>query len=570
MGAGKKKKKEQGGENAVVQKMPAGQKKRHGKRAPLFAAGGIVVLLAGGAIGYHLVQNGEQEVSYREDAVQYGELTVGLQETGSVEVGTTEQLFELDMSAYTESGDGGFSWEQGGANGNIFQGMTAGSSVSSSSRSLVVEEVLITEGQEVSEGDPLYLISQDSIDEIREELTSDMADAQVTLEQTQTQLAMTRLEAQQKYETDTAYGDVLAQAEYDNTIRQLQEAITDIEEQLLEANEELLEQNERLAEYQADLAVEQEILKNAEYVVETTDVISDAYGWITAENAREDAASVIETLEDEIEAAAEAIEETNAEIEDLTAGLTGAQKDLEQGLVDAKAQLSLRTLSYENASERYDVSVGMGEFEAQVAREDYDDAVAKLDEFDAVLGGRTLNSDYNGVITEISLAEGDTVDTGTTLAVLSDYDEVTVTVSLEEANLENISEGDRVNVSIDAWPDEEFSGTVDEIGDAAYDSSTGTTYSDVTVKLSGDTAKLYDGMTAELTFVTKETKNVTYVSNRAVYRENGKSYVRMRDENGAVISVEVVTGFSDGSYVEIIEGLSEGDTVLIESGVSGS
>ena len=224
MGAGKKKKKEQGGENAVVQKMPAGQKKRHGKKAPLFAAGGIVVLLAGGAIGYHLVQNGEQEVSYREDAVQYGELTVGLQETGSVEVGTTEQLFELDMSAYTESGDGGFSWEQGGANGNIFQGMTAGSSVSSSSRSLVVEEVLITEGQEVSEGDPLYLISQDSIDEIREELTSDMADAQVTLEQTQTQLAMTRLEAQQKYETDTAYGDVLAQAEYDNTIRQLQEA----------------------------------------------------------------------------------------------------------------------------------------------------------------------------------------------------------------------------------------------------------------------------------------------------------------------------------------------------------
>ena len=65
-------------------------------------------------------------------------------------------------------------------------------------------------------------------------------------------------------------------------------------------------------------------------------------------------------------------------------------------------------------------------------------------------------------------------------------------------------------------------------------------------------------------------ETVTYVSNRAVYRENGKSYVHMRDENGNVVSVEVVTGFSDGSYVEIIEGLSEGDTVLIESGVSDS
>ena len=147
---------------------------------------------------------------------------------------------------------------------------------------------------------------------------------------------------------------------------------------------------------------------------------------------------------------------------------------------------------------------------------------------------------------------------------------MTVTVSLEEADLENIRENDTVNVSIDAWPDEDFSGTVEEIGDAQYDSSTGTTYSDVTVKLSGDTAKLYDGMTAELTFVTKETETVTYVSNRAVYRENGKSYVRVYDENGDVASLEVVTGFSDGSNVEVIEGLEEGDTVLIESGVSGS
>lgn len=279
---------------------------------------------------------------------------------------------------------------------------------------------------------------------------------------------------------------------------------------------------------------------------------------------------MIETLEEEIETAEDSIEETTAEIEDLTDSLTGAQQSLEQGLIDAQAQLSLRSLGYSNASERYDVSVGMGEYEAQVAQEDYDDAVEKLNEFDAVLGEQTVNSEYNGVVTEISLAEGDTVDTGTALVVLSDYDEVTVTVSLEEADLENVSEGDTVNVSIDAYPDDEFSGTVDEIGDASYDSSSGTAYADVTVKLSGDTSKLYDGMTAELTFITKETETVTYVSNRAVYRENGKSYVHMRDENGNVVSVEVVTGFSDGSYVEIIEGLSEGDTVLIESGVSDS
>ena len=544
------------------------EKRKPGKKkALLFGAGGTALLLGGMAAGYLFVINREEEPVYREETVQYGTLTVGLQETGSVEVGTAEQTFELDMSAYTESGSGSFSWEQPG--GNVLQGMTGGSAASAE-RTLTVEEILVTEGQEVSEGDPLYRLAQDSIEEIREELAADVADAQVTLEQTQTQLAMTRLDAQQEYDTDTAYAEALAQAEYDTSLSQLQEAVTEIEEQITEANEELLELNEQLAEYQADLETEKKILENAEYVLETTDMITDAYGWITAENAREDAEAVTETLEEEIETAQDSITETTEEIAELTDSLTGAKQSLEQGQIDAQAQLSLRTLSYANASERYAVSVGMGEFEAQTAQEDYDDAVEKLNEFDAVLGEQTVNSEYNGVVTEISLAEGDSVDTGSTLIVLSDYDEVTVTVSLEEADLENIRENDTVNVSIDAWPDEDFSGTVEEIGDAQYDSSTGTTYSDVTVKLSGDTAKLYDGMTAELTFVTKETETVTYVSNRAVYRENGKSYVRVYDENGDVASLEVVTGFSDGSNVEVIEGLEEGDTVLIESGVSGS
>ncbi len=532
----------------------------------IFTVGGIILITAGGAMGYFLVTGQEEEISYREETVLYGELTVGMQESGNVEVGTTEQTFELDLSAYTSSSSDTFSW-----NTNLFAGMgNVASSSSSSGRNLTVEEILVTEGQEITEGEPIYRITQESIDSIRSELSSDVSDALVTLEQTQTQLQMTRLEAQQAYETDTAYGTDLAQAEYNKTVSDLQEAVTDIEEEITDVNEELLTLNEQLAEYQADLETEQEVLENAEYVIETTDIVSDAYGWITAENAREDAQEVIDQLEDEIETTTESIEESNIELAELTESLTGAQKDLEQGLIDAQAQLSLRTLKNSNASERYDVSVAMGEFDTQVAQEDYDEASEKLEEFDSVLGEGTLNSQYNGVVTQIELSIGDAVDTGTVLITLNDYDEVTVTVSVEESELENINEGDAVNVSISAYPDEEFTGTVEEIGDSEYDSSTGNTYADVTVKLSGDTAKLYEGMSVEITFITKETETVTYVSNRAVYRQNGKSYVRKKEADGSITEQEVVTGFSDGTYVEIEEGLSEGDTVLIESRVSDS
>ena len=70
-----------------------------------------------------------------------------------------------------------------------------------------------------------------------------------------------------------------------------------------------------------------------------------------------------------------------------------------------------------------------------------------------------------------------------------------------------------------------------------------------------------------MTFITRTTKEVLYISNRAVIRTGGKSYVKIKTEDGTIKTTEVTTGFSDGVNVEILSGLSEGDIVLIESKV---
>lgn len=77
-------------------------------------------------------------------------------------------------------------------------------------------------------------------------------------------------------------------------------------------------------------------------------------------------------------------------------------------------------------------------------------------------------------------------------------------------------------------------------------------------------------MTGDVTFITKESEQVTYISNRAIIRTGTKSYVKVKDDSGKIVKKEVVTGFSDGVNVEIVEGLSEGDVVLIESKVNNS
>ena len=83
----------------------------------------------------------------------------------------------------------------------------------------------------------------------------------------------------------------------------------------------------------------------------------------------------------------------------------------------------------------------MSSFEAKNAQEDYEDAASKLNEFGFHLSDRTIRAENNGVITECPLEAGDVVNTGSSLAVLNDYDEVTVSVSVEEAELANIKEG---------------------------------------------------------------------------------------------------------------------------------
>lgn len=541
------------------------------KKIPLIIVIGLCLVLAAGlGVGLRLSSGKEEEVTYREVQAEYGELTVGLEENGSVTVGTTEQTFDLDLSAYTESGSDGFSWGQGGG---IFQGMGgqsgSGSSGSSGTRNLIIEEVLITEGQEIAQGDALYRITEESMDSIREELNSDVSDAEVTLAKTQTQKQLTELEAKQDYETNVAYG-TLADAEYRNSVQDLQDAADEIEEQITDLKEELTELNAQLAAYQADLEMEKKVLENGEYVVNTTDMVADAYGWITAENAREEAAQVVESLEESVEDTTDTIAEKQKELEALEQSLTGAQRDLELGMIEARAQLEKRNLKYKNAEEAYNVSVELSSFEAKNAQEDYEDAAAKLNEFDSYLADRTIRAENNGVITDCPLEAGDTVNMGSSLVVLNDYDEVTVSVSVEESELSNIKEGDAVNIYIASYPDEDFTGTVDSIGDSTYNSSTGTTYVEITVKLGGETSRLYEGMSAQVTFITKETETVVYVSNRAVSRENGKSYVKKKEADGSITIQEVTTGFSDGINVEIKEGLSEGDTVLIESKVSDS
>lgn len=509
----------------------------------------------------------KEKVVYRETQVIKGNLAKGVTESGSVDVGTAVQTFDLDISEFTGSGNFTFGVGNAGSQGGgMMMGMMPGISDSGSSedRQLEIEHVYVEAGQEIEAGTPILKLTQESVEGIRTELSQDATDAELVYQQALTSQKQTDAEAEGEFKMNSLYQDY-SQSEYDKTVSSLTEAVEEAEETLAETEEELVNAKEELAEKEALLTEEKKVLENALFTVEGTDKENSLYWWIIAYQTADDAQEMVDTLEDEIEQLKDDIEEFGEKKAENETALALARKELESGEITARGERDKRDYYAGNAQEIYDVATEQSAFETETAREDYENAAGKLEEFDSVIIEQVISAENSGVVTEVYVSKGDYLTQNKDLISLNNYDEVTITVSVEEDDLETAALGNMANVTLAAFEDEVFTGTVTEIGDAEIDSNTNKTMYSVTVTVENTGNVLYQDMTAEVTFVTDEASEVLYVPARAVTEEDGATYVKVREDGGAIVRKKVTAGFTDGINIEIKEGLSEGETVLIES-----
>ena len=535
--------------------------------APVVAVSLIVVILI-----VSLMENQIESV-YRETTAVYGDLTVGITEDGSVSIGTVTQTFDLDISEYvaTESTAGtqtGSIWG-GGAMGGMSFGAeaTSASTSSASDREMEIEEVYVTVGQQVTQGDAILKLTDETVEAIRSELETDVTDAQLTVDQLVISQKSSRLSAQHTYESNLAYSS-FAQSDYDQAIALLNETYTDTQESLTEAQEILVTLQSELVEKQAEYDQAVQALADAAYGVDTVDKLNNIYWYMEYESIRESAATFVDNLEDELETATQAIEDQTDTITELENKLKKAEIEISSGTAKAKAEYDTTLLSGNMAQEAYDVSIAYLDVDMNEAQDDLAEAQEKLETFDSYVVNNELLAASLGVITTVAVAGGDTITTDDSLITLNAWDDVTMEATVSEDDIGSVVVDDTVNITLDSFTDTAFTGVITEIADAVTDSSTGEITYAVTVTLQGDVSQLYEGMTGDITFITKESEEVVYVANRAVIRDGSKSYVKIKDSEGSIVKQEVTTGFSDGINVEITEGLSEGDIVLIESKVS--
>lgn len=421
--------------------------------------------------------------------------------SGSVDVGTKTMSFSLDISEFAASE--GFSMDSF-MGGMAMPGINGQSSDSSSgTRTLKVEEVYVESGEEIQEGTPILKLTQESVDSLRTLLTEDVSSAKTVYEEAVTYAKQADQQAQADYEMNLLYADY-AESTYEKTLSELNENVESMQEALTKAQENYDEAVQELEEKEALLTTEKQVLENAVYTAEGTDKEENLYWWIVAYQTQREAQELVTSLTEEIEELKDTITEYEDAVGEAERNLALAKRDLKEGEIEAEEKKEQQTYQAENAQEIYEVATGQGSFNEQQARADYEQAGEKLSEFDQMIVDQVIYAETGGVITEVYVEAGDTLTQNSNLISVNNQEKVTITLSVEEDDLQFTSLGSQAEIVVAALPDQVFTGVVTEIGDAEIDSNTNKTTYSVVVTVQNPESLMYQDMTAEVTFTGKE------------------------------------------------------------------
>lgn len=255
-------------------------------------------------------------------------------------------------------------------------------------------------------------------------------------------------------------------------------------------------------------------------------------------------------------------------------------------LNNAESTLNYQTANYKRYKELYDKGlVSADEYENALltykqAKEQVISAKESVQTAQTNLGYATITAPIDGVILGKAVEEGQTVaasyNTPELFTVAKDLKDMQVVADVDEADIGNVTEGARVTFTVDAFPNDTFSGIVTQVRQEATETDNVVTY-EVVISARNDDLKLKPGLTANVTIYTTEMQGVLSVSNKALRFTPVKETVgnkKIVDCNGTskvwtlegdkLVAHAVKIGMTDGTHTQIISGVKEGQTIITE------
>ena len=389
---------------------------------------------------------------------------------------------------------------------------------------LEIGEVYAVSGEEVTAGDKILKLTEDSVEEARKELERALEDAELAYRTGAIEHEQNLITAEYTRDSAILTGQQ-AKEVYDETVASLQSAVTRAEEELQDVEDDIAEYESyvnddgsyksyfKVDEYQAIYDENLKALtdKLDEWGISWSQITGGSAGSVQAggtagnvlgSSGQDSNSSNVKTLASlysileqnlkDLEEAQEKYEDavTNAsfnlqtlqlKLPSLQQAVTEAKENYEIQLAQAKLTYETSLSGAERAESDYNTTVEKAKSDLAALKSTYEDATENLELFESSVGDGYFYASEDGTILRTMVRAEQALTSDAVVFVYSNPKELTVTVSVDQADIAKLTVGDSAYVQTSAGSG--YTGVITAIDPvSSSDSRTSVTYS-VTVQI---------------------------------------------------------------------------------------
>jgi len=200
----------------------------------------------------------------------------------------------------------------------------------------------------------------------------------------------------------------------------------------------------------------------------------------------------------------------------------------------------------------------------KIAKANIEDITAKLKQNETILTYTKIYAPIDGVVSDVTAQEGETVVTGlqvANLVTVLDPTSLEMWIYVDETDVGRAKVGQQVEYYVDTFPDKLFKGTIEKIYPQPVIKDNIVYYLAIVKVTKDDTHFLKPEMTTHINIIFDEKSNILIAPNAAIKFEKGKQIAYKVIGPNSVQKVELKTGIRGEENTEIISGIKEGDVV---------
>lgn len=234
----------------------------------------------------------------------------------------------------------------------------------------------------------------------------------------------------------------------------------------------------------------------------------------------------------------------------------------------AKIDLEKAERSFAQAQKNYTLRFDKANANMQEVSASYTQAKRRLEQIQEVLNGFTVTAPKAGMVIYKRNWDGSKMGIGSTLgawenvvATLPNLKEMISKTFVNEIDISKIKTGQKVQISVDAFPERKYTGIVTEVANIGEQMrSSNAKVFEVKIKVNEFDSILRPAMTTKNIINTSVIPKVLYLPIESVHNSDSISYVYL---TGKKIRQQIKTGATNENQIIVSEGLKEGDEVYL-------